>query len=129
MAIASVIRVAIGNRTVGAIVCVTNKVKAVGNLAARTKASTKGGVRIVDATVDDTDADTLSRDTSLVELVYSCHDVDRLSISSTSRECWVTGAAQDKAPLRDGAWDKGDGGYSDDSIGVGQMDEVFITCK
>ena len=76
MANASVVRVIIWGGIVCAIVSVTNKVEAVGDFAARTKASTKGGVRIVDAGVDNADADTPSRDTSLVELVYSCHCVD-----------------------------------------------------
>jgi hypothetical protein len=126
MAVASVIWVTIRGRGIGAVVSVTDKVKAVGDLAARTKASTKGRVRIVDATVDNADADTLSRDTLFVELVYSCHDVDRLSISSASRKGWVVGITQDSGLLWGGAWDEGDGGNSDDTVGVGQMDEVLI---
>ena len=123
MAIASVVRVTIWGGSVGAIVSVTNKIEAVGDLAARTKASTKGGVRIVDAGVDNADADTPSRDTFLMELVYSCHRVDGLSISA-SRKGLVFDTTQDNALLRDGAWDKGDGGNSYDTVGVGQMDEV-----
>jgi hypothetical protein len=92
MAIASVIRVTIWGRSVGAIESVTNKVKAVGNLAAGTKAPAKGRMRIVDAAVDDADADTPSRYTLRVELVYSRHDVDGLSISFASRKGWVVGA-------------------------------------
>lgn len=126
MAIASVIRVAIWDGSVGAIVSVTNKVKAVGDLAARTKASTQGGVRVVDAGVDDADADTLSGDTSFVELVYACHDVDGLSISSASGKGWVVGATKDEAGLGDGAWNKGDGSDSDDPVGVCQVNEVLF---
>lgn len=126
MAIASVIRVAIWNWGVGAIVCIANKVKTVGNLAARTKASTQGGVRIVDAGVDDADADTLSGDTSFVELVYACHDVDGLGTSSASHKGWVVGTTKDEAGLGDGAWNKGDGSDSDDTVGVGQVNEVLF---
>jgi len=121
MAIASVVRVTIWGGIVGTVISVTNKVETVGDLAARTKASTKGGVRIVDAGVDNADADTPSRDTLLVELVYSCHGVDGLSISSASRKGLVSVTIQDNALLRDGAWDKGDGGNCYDTIGVGQM--------
>ena len=126
MAIASVVRVTIWRGFVCAIVGITNKVEAVGDLAARTKASTKGGMRIVDASVDNTDADTPSRDTLLVELVYSCHDVDGLSISSASRKGWVVGTTQDNALLWDGAWDKGNGSNCYDTVSVGQMDEVVL---
>ena len=126
MAIASVVRVTIRGGFVCAIVSVTDKVEAVGDLAARTKASTKGGVKIVDAAVNNADADTPSRDTLLVELVYSCHGVDGLSISSASRKGWVVGTTQDNTLLRDGAWDKGNGGNCHDTFSVGQMDEVVM---
>ena len=124
MAITCVVRVTIWRWSVGAVVSVTNKVEAVGDLAARTKASTKRRVRIVDAAVDYADADTSSRDTLLVELVYSCHGVDGLSISSASRKGLVFDTTQDNALLRDGAWDKGDGGNCYNTVGVGQMVEV-----
>lgn len=126
MAIASVVGVTIWGGRVGTVVSVTNKVEAVGDLAARTKASTKGWVRIVDAAVDNADADTSPRDPLLVEFVYSCHGVDGLSISSASRKGWVSDTIQDNALLRDGPWDKGDGGNCYDTVGVGQMNEVVI---
>jgi len=126
MAIAIIIRVTIRGRSVAAVVSVTNKVKAIGDLAARTKASTKRGVKIVDAAVDNANTDTPSGDTLFVELVYPRHDVDGLSISSASRKGWVIDTSKDNALLWHGAWKEGDGGNSDNAVGVCQMDEVLV---
>jgi len=127
MAIASIIGVVIGNRRIGTIVSVANKVMAVGDLAVRTKTCTKILVMPVDAAVDDADADTLASDSLLVEFVYSCHNVDRLTIGG--RKGGVIGATKDNTLLWDGAWNEGDGLDSNDTVGIGQMDEVLIALE
>jgi hypothetical protein len=102
MAIAIIIGVIIGNRSIGTIVSVANKVIAAGDLAVRTEAPTKTRVKIVDAGVDDADADTLASDTLFVEFVYSSHNVDGLSIYSLGRKGGVVGTTKDDTLLWDG---------------------------
>ena len=124
MAIALIIWVVIRLGRGSTIVSVANKVVAIGDLATRTKATTKALMTVVDAAVDDADADTLASDTLLVEFVYSCHNV--YGGSCVGGKGGVVGATKDKRFLWDGAWDEGDRGNSDDIVSVGQMDEVLI---
>lgn len=127
MAIALIIRVIIGNRSIGTIVSVANEVVAAGDLAVRPDAPAKTRVKIVDAGVDDTDVDTLASDMHFfVDFVYSRHNVDGLGIYSPSRKGGVVGTIKGNTLLWDRRWKDGDGFDSNDTVGVGQMDEVFV---
>jgi hypothetical protein len=129
MAIAIIVRVIVWNRSVATVVSVANKVMTIGDLATRTEAPTKARMMVVDAAVDDADVDAPASDTLLVEFVYSSHNVDGLSISSASRKGGVVGTTKDDAFLCDRAWNEGDGSNSDNTVGVGQMDEVLIALE